>query len=51
MICPAAEMKLLLASASRTSLGVTPRAAILFGSSQMRIAKVWPPRICALRVR
>ncbi len=28
--------------------GVTPRAAILSGSSQMRMANVWPPRICAL---
>ena len=41
-------MKLLAASAVRTSFGVTPSAAISSGSSQMRIAKVWPPRICAL---
>ena len=45
---PAAVMKLLLASAFFTSMGVTPRAAILSGLSQMRMAKVWPPRICAL---
>ena len=32
----------------RTSLAVTPRAAIRVGSSQMRMAKVWPPRIWAL---
>ena len=45
---PAAVTKLLLASAVRTSMGVTPSAAILSGLSQMRMANVWPPRIWAL---
>ncbi len=45
---PGAEVKLLLASASRTSRGVTPSAAMRSGSSQIRMAKTWPPRICAL---
>jgi hypothetical protein len=45
---PGAEVKLLLASAVRTSSGVTPSFAMRSGSSQMRMAKTWPPRICAL---
>ena len=45
---PAALVKLLVASALRTSSGVTPSAAILSGLSQMRMANVCPPRICAL---
>ena len=45
---PAAVVKLLAESALRTSSGVTPSAAILSGLSQTRMAKVWPPRICAL---
>ena len=41
-IWPAAVVKLLAASALRTSIGVTPSAAILSGSSQMRMAKRLP---------
>ena len=48
LIWPAAEVKLLAARAVRTSAGVMSSAAIRFGSSQMRMAKVWPPRISAL---
>ena len=48
LIWPAADVKLLAASAVRTSVGVTPSAAIFSGLSQMRIANVCPPRICAL---
>ena len=48
LIWPAAEVKLLATSALRISDGVTPRAAILSGSSQTRMAKFWPPRIWAL---
>ena len=46
--CPAAVTKLFAVSAVRTSSGVMASAAILSGLSQMRMAKVWPPRICAL---
>ena len=45
---PAAVVKLLAASAARTSFGVTPSAAIRVGSSQMRIENALPPRSCAL---
>ena len=45
---PAAVTKLLAASALRTSSGVMASAAILSGLSQTRMAKVCPPRICAL---
>ncbi len=44
---PAAVVKLLRASAVRTSSGVMPSAAIRSGSSQTRMAKVEPPRMSA----
>ena len=45
---PGAEVKLLAASATRTSSGVTPSEAMRSGSSQMRMANTCPPSICAL---
>ncbi len=47
LVWPAAAWKLLAAIAAATSLGDTPRPAIRVGSSQTRIAKVWPPRMSA----
>ena len=48
LIWPGAEVKLLAARAARTSLGVMFSPAMRSGSSQTRMAKVWPPRIWAL---